>query len=436
MAIQDDSSVALIPSAYGTSKVYSVIPSNGNGDFTFSRSGNATRVNKGGYIETMGSNVPRLDYPLIDGVVQDCPALLLEPSRTNLIADSDDMTGFPFTNAAIDLNSGIAPDGSNTAIKFKDNSAGGTSSVRMFRSYTVSTSTDYQMSVFMKAGTLNYAGLRTGSFTTPANGDTVFNLSIGAIHSQSSAHTRASIEYYGNGWYRCSIGFTTHSSDTSGNFVIILANNNGDPNSVPIDGTSNVLIWGAQFEAGNYTTSHIPTSGSSVTRSADVCNGSGTSAEFNDSEGVLFAEIADFYDSATSRVISISDSTLNNRVFFKFYTVSNGIQATLISSTGGTNPQITATTNNTSDFNKIALKYSANGFNLWANGFELGSDTITNLPNNLNDLSFDTATLNDFYGKTKQLMTFKTALTDSELETITSWDSFNAMATGQLYTIE
>ena len=38
--------------------------------------------------------------------------------------------------------------------------------------------------------------------------------------------------------------------------------------------------------------------------------------------------------------------------------------------------------------------------------------------------------------KTKQLSTFKTALTDSELETLTSWDSFNAMAKGQLYTIE
>jgi len=33
-------------------------------------------------------------------------------------------------------------------------------------------------------------------------------------------------------------------------------------------------------------------------------------------------------------------------------------------------------------------------------------------------------------------MTFKTALTDSELETLTSWDSFTAMAKGQLYTIE
>ena len=55
----------------------------------------------------------------------------------------------------------------------------------------------------------------------------------------------------------------------------------------------------------------------------------------------------------------------------------------------------------------------------------------------LNRLVFDSGTgSQDFYGKTKQLMTFKTALTDSELETLTSWDSFNSMATGQFYTIE
>jgi len=40
------------------------------------------------------------------------------------------------------------------------------------------------------------------------------------------------------------------------------------------------------------------------------------------------------------------------------------------------------------------------------------------------------------YGSTKQLIAFKEELTDSELEDLTSWDSFNEMATGQLYTIE
>ena len=46
-------SLAMIPSGYKDGKVYSVLPSNGDGDFTFSRGSNATRVNKDGLIETM-----------------------------------------------------------------------------------------------------------------------------------------------------------------------------------------------------------------------------------------------------------------------------------------------------------------------------------------------------------------------------------------------
>ena len=52
-----------------------------------------------------------------------------------------------------------------------------------------------------------------------------------------------------------------------------------------------VYAWGGQLEEGSYATSYIPTSGSTVTRSADVANNSGNADLFNDSEGVLYAEI-------------------------------------------------------------------------------------------------------------------------------------------------
>ena len=55
----------------------------------------------------------------------------------------------------------------------------------------------------------------------------------------------------------------------------------------------------------------------------------------------------------------------------------------------------------------------------------------------LNDISFYWGSVNNpLYVKTKQLQYFDTALTDSELETLTSWVSFQDMAEGQLYTIE
>lgn len=47
-------SLAMIPSAIADSKVYSVLPNNGDGDFTFNRDSSATRVGQNGLIQTIG----------------------------------------------------------------------------------------------------------------------------------------------------------------------------------------------------------------------------------------------------------------------------------------------------------------------------------------------------------------------------------------------
>ena len=47
-------SLAMIPSAYADSKVYSVLPNNGDGDFTFNRDSSATRVGQNGLIQEVG----------------------------------------------------------------------------------------------------------------------------------------------------------------------------------------------------------------------------------------------------------------------------------------------------------------------------------------------------------------------------------------------
>ena len=61
--------LALIPSTVGGS-VYSVLPSNGDGDFNFTRASAATRINAQGLIETVAVGDNRLNYPLLDGTVQ------------------------------------------------------------------------------------------------------------------------------------------------------------------------------------------------------------------------------------------------------------------------------------------------------------------------------------------------------------------------------
>ena len=51
-------------------------------------------------------------------------------------------------------------------------------------------------------------------------------------------------------------------------------------------------------------------------------------------------------------------------------------------------------------------------------------------------MNFDNNGANNFYGNTKQLRYYDEVLTDIELEELTSWDSFRAMAEGQNYVIE
>lgn len=415
MAIQDDSSIALIPSAYGTSKVYSVIPSNGNGDFTFSRSGNATRVNKGGFIETMGSNVPRLDYPLIDGVVQDCPALLLEPQRTNNLQRTEEFDNGYWVNNGVTINSNqiVSPDGNLTADLLTGVSGG--FAVVVFSTWS---STNKVASCFAKKGSTNLFKIANVS---SGGGGVTFNVESGIITNTDSGF-EGTMEDYGNGWYRC---IAIDTLGRSGTFSLGVT-----------AASESVYLWGAQLEEGSYPTSYISWDGSgTTTRSADACNGSGTSAEFNDSEGVLFAEIAALANDGNYKAITIGDGTTSNHILLALGNANNLITWEIQS--GGSSSVFTSYSANVLEFNKIAVKYKTNDFSLWLNGIEVMVDSNGNVPTGLDVLDFRRTDGNlPFYGKTKQLSTFKTALTDSELETLTSWDSFNAMATGQLYTIE
>ena len=98
------------------------------------------------------------------------------------------------------------------------------------------------------------------------------------------------------------------------------------------------------------------------------------------------------------------------------------------------------TISQTAAFIKMALKYKENDFALWVDGFKQGTDIngITFPSGTLNNFDFnDNGTGgNPFYGKTKEVIAFNEALSDTELEALTSYDSFNEMATEQLYTIE
>jgi hypothetical protein len=430
MAIQDDASLAMIPAAYGAAKLYSVIPSNGNGDFTHSRTGNATRVNKGGFIETMGSNVPRLDYPLIDGVVQSCPALLLEPSRTNMLSYSEDFsqsTRWLVSSMTITTDDAVAPDGNQTADKAEATGAG---SIRTNNAYTVTSG--YSFSIFVKKGNSRYVTLRSFAFTTSAI--------IGFDLDTETAQTGGVIEKYPNDWYRLSISKDVSSdADKNGYFYIYLPNSLGSTTTVS---GNYAYFWGAQLEDADYHTSYIPVLGlSSVTRSADVCNGAGTSAEFNDTESSWFVELQGLAEDNTNKYISISDgggSPYTNSLSIQYRNngtlriFHNGLDFADAIFVGGSSFDLT-------ENHKIAIRFKENDMAVYIDGVSqsLSGSFVYQSISGLNTLRFEQPNAgNAFYGKVKQLMVFKTALSDSDLEDLTSWDSFNEMAKAQLYTIE
>ncbi len=393
MSLYDKASVALIPSGTKASKLYSVLPANGNGDFTHSRGSTATRVNKDGLIESVATNVPRLDYPLTSGVVGDCPHLLLEPLRRNLFTDSD-LSGVSATTSG---------DGTETTTILSNGLSGKkietTSSGRAFYSFTVTvvSGTQYTVSCYVD----EYTGNNLSNFIDITSGGGGEDFSSALITNGRMQGT-----------------FTATS--TSATIRI------GIGTTATISSAISAKISGVQLEDSGsgsdatYATSLIQTSGSIVTRSADVCNSSGTSAEFNDSEGVLFFESEALADDSTYRFITVSDGTLNNRVTILYGNASNVIRTQVVSGGSVSFDQFTTSFDMTTTL-KMAVKYKENDFALYINGTEVLTDSSGSTPTGLDQLDFDQGNGNlDFYGKCKQLIYFNEELSDSELETLTS----------------
>ena len=128
--------LALIPASQGT-KLYSVLPADGVGDFNFSRNTVATRINKDGLIETVASGVSRLNYPLIDGVVNGCPSHLLEPERLQKIQYSEDFSNAYWTKSGSSVASGfLSPDGGLNAFKLVQDTSNSTHELNTVKSVT------------------------------------------------------------------------------------------------------------------------------------------------------------------------------------------------------------------------------------------------------------------------------------------------------------
>ena len=62
MSTYSDASLIFYHSGYKAGKLYSLKPTDGSGDLTFTRASSATSVNSSGLIESVATGVPRIDY--------------------------------------------------------------------------------------------------------------------------------------------------------------------------------------------------------------------------------------------------------------------------------------------------------------------------------------------------------------------------------------
>ena len=357
------------------------------------------------YVDNISVQEIQTDTPRIDFTNDTKGHLLLEPQRTNLITYSEDFSQSSWvklgagtgTTAIVTSDYAISPDGTQNASRLQcDLNGGGNSFSNQSLIYNLYSSSGSQaLSIYMKS---NNGENQTIYFAnTQTSGDTV------TVTSE---------------WQRFTF---THSTS-----LYVLAVGLRGRSGGAINDTADILIWGAQAEAGSYATSYIPTVGAASTRNADVCNNSGSAQDFNDSEGVLYAEIAALESTSSgSKFISISDGTYNNRASILF---SNGAtnQIRCFLRVGGVS-QVDKFSNvsNVKEFNKVAFSYKENEFKVFINGSQAGSTdtsgsvwssgTITKL-----SLTEINSALGAFNGKVRNVQVFTEALIDSELQELTS----------------
>ena len=382
-----------------------------NADFDFTRNSSATRVGSNGLIQDVASNIPRIDYT--GGV----GSWKFEPQRTNLLSYSEDFSqGWNLSSATISSNSIISPDGLVNATTLDISAFGG----GLTDSLSVPNG-NVTFSLFVKKNTTNGIRLRIDA-STDSNG--FFDLVNNTVYSSTDD---ASIESYGNDWYKVSI-----SANITSFSKVAIYGTNGSNNYQ----NGSVYIYGAQLEVGSFPTSYIPTSGQSggVTRLADVANNAGSSDLINSTEGVLYAEISALADDVENKFMSISNGS-NTEVLRIAYISGTDIRFET-AMTSGTNFQKDVEIN-LSDNNKVCFQYKSNEYKVFVNGFSYSVTQRSTTPTGLNELSFDRGDgLRNFYGNTKSVAVFKEALTDLELECLVSWMSFSDLGINFGYTVE
>ena len=161
-------------------------------------------------------------------------------------------------NLTVTDDATTAPDGTTTAASLITTTA----NHNHYIAYNYGNLANLQVtqSWYAKANGYNHCFVGHGISTTEG---AFFNLSTGATGTVGNTITSSSITSVGNGWYRCSITYTTSQTVR---YVIIAATNADGTLFFTGDGTSGIYAWGAQLEQRSSATAYTPTTSTSVVK--------------------------------------------------------------------------------------------------------------------------------------------------------------------------
>jgi hypothetical protein len=233
MSLLNEASLFLTPNAYKEGKLYSIIPSNGNGDFTVTRATTATRVNSAGLVQL----VPY-----------------------NLVSWSEMFTDIAWNKSAVTISANVAtaPNGTLTADKIIA-TAVNTNHILSISSISFVSLQTYTFSYYAKSAEYTKAGIRIGGAGYATVNLAAINLVNGTIISQQG-FTSLSVTNQDNGWCRiagsfvAAAGLTPNIHPLSDSYTII-----ADNFSYLGDGTSGILAWGAQLNEGTSALTYLRT---------------------------------------------------------------------------------------------------------------------------------------------------------------------------------
>ena len=264
---------------------------------TFTRNSTATYVGSDGLIKTAVAGEARFDH----NSNGDSLGLLIEESRTNIIRESTNLNNTAQWNTSVNpgslnqaANQGwmvatantteiVAPDGTYSACKLSGNTAStydknyNVHVVPNASNHSMAQTTVYSYSVFINDPdgvidsryTLEF---QHGSRYSNTNGRAIFDLVNNTVtyNSHVTSSAPGKIEPYPNGWKKLTATFNSTSAGGPRFYLKEITPRTNNVTQFSANGEK-FYVWGFQIEEASFPTSYIPTSGSTVTRAADLC---------------------------------------------------------------------------------------------------------------------------------------------------------------------